>query len=267
MNAKLANIFFLPVLILSLCSCGQNDYTVTQISLSDHRDEKTSLITNPLTTYPSNTPIIYGQAKFTTPKDGTQTYIQINFSMLDEDGDKEIIDSDTKNTKQSGTMIFEGRRPGLSWPVGNYSVDFVIEDKTYASQTFEVVSSETSVYTEKSNWINSIQTCKSVDSAHNPINTTSVFAPTDKEIYLTLEFNDKVTKNSEVKVEWVYLDNIEKFTSQVQTISKNQKIHFVIDKTYNANFLQTNGDWQHGSYQANIYIDNVLVKTIAYQIN
>jgi hypothetical protein len=38
-----------------------------------------------------------------------------------------------------------------------------------------------------------------------------------------MEFNDKTVKNSEVKVEWVYLNNIEKFTSEVQTITKIKK--------------------------------------------
>jgi hypothetical protein len=75
----------MPILILTLNGCGPNDYAVTNISISDHKDEKTSLVTNPLTVLPSNTPIIYGQASLTNPNTDTQTYIQINFSILDED--------------------------------------------------------------------------------------------------------------------------------------------------------------------------------------
>jgi hypothetical protein len=78
-------------------------------------------------------------------------------------------------------MIFEARRPGLSWPIGNYVIDFIINDKNYAQHNFEIVSSETSVFTEKGNWINKIETSKTVDSSHNPTNPTSTLhLPTNK---------------------------------------------------------------------------------------
>lgn len=261
----------IPLLILLLSTflfvgCGPSTYQFNNIKLSDNRDEKTKLVTDPKTTFPSNTPIIYGQTSFVNPNEGKTTYILINFSLLNEDGEGEIVDSSTKTAQSGGTMIFEGKRPGFSWSTGNYAIDFIVNNETIARQEFTIVSTTTSDLSAKSNWGKDYQTSLQVDSNHNPISPTSNFKATDEEIQLSFSSTDKMAKNTKIKVDWIYLTNKKLIISQEQTLSKNQRTHFTLDKTHNANFLNSNGDWPTGNYKADIYFDDTLVNMVQFKI-
>lgn len=268
MSKILSSLLCSFLLILSLSSClGTSTYQFKNILLSDTHDEKTLKITNPKTTFPSNTAVIYGQTTFVNPNEGKTTYIQVNFSLIDENGNAEIVNSSTKNTQKSGTMIFESRRPGLSWSTGQYVIDFVIDNKTITSSNFSIVSTSTSQLTEKSNWGNDYQTSLTVDSNHNPISPNSKFNATDNQIQLSFASTATMPKNTTIKVDWYYLDNQKLIISQEQTISKNQRTHFTLDKAYTRNFLQANSDWPTGNYKADIYFDNTLVTMVQFKIN
>jgi hypothetical protein len=267
MSKTISLILCTFIIILSLSSClGPSTYQFNNIQLSDSHDEKTLKLTDSKTTFPSNTPIIYGQTTFVNPNEGKTTYIQVNFSLLDENGEAEIVDSSTKTTQNGGTMIFEGKRPGFSWSTGQYVVDFIINNETIARYEFTIVSTGTSQLTEKSNWATDYQTSLTVDSNHDPINPSSKFQTTDNQIQLSLSATSSMPKNTTVKVDWYYLDNQKLIISQEQTISKNQRVHFTLDKTYTRNFLQANGDWPSGSYKADIYFDDTLVTMVQFKI-
>ena len=267
MNKYLASIFVSLVTILSLNGCcGPTDYAFDNVTLSDSRNEETLKIENPMTTFASNTPVIYGQATFINPNEGETTYILINYSRYIDD-ELEVVDASTKITQQGGLMVFEGKRPGFSWPTGTYVIDFEVNNIIYASQTFEVISTDDTLYSEKSEWISNTQTSKTVDSEHNPTTPTTTFPSNSEEIFLTIDATEKMPKNTSIKVEWQYLDNAQIIISQEQTISKNQSTHFTLDRTHNKNFLLSSGDWPSGSYKARIIVDNTFIKQVLFKVS
>lgn len=268
MPKTITQLLFLFFSILSLSGClGPSTYQFNNTLLSDSRDEKTKKIIEPMTIFPSDIAQIYGQSTFAMPNDGEMTYILINFALVNENGDQEIVDSSTKSTQHGGLVIFSGKRPGFSWPVGQYVVDFVINDISYSQYQFEIISVEEISGGEKAGWASDYNTSKSVDSSHNPLQTTSNFSVIDKEIFLTFKSTATMPKNTAIKVDWKYLNKDETIISQTQSMSKNEGIHFSLDKTYSKDFLLANSDWPTGSYEAAIYFNNTLVKKVQFKIN
>lgn len=258
-------LLLITILSFSGC-CGPSQYQFTNTQLSDARNEKTYKIIEPKNTFPSDIQTIYGQSSFVMPNDGEMTYIMINFAQIDENGYQEIVDSSTKSTQHAGLLIFEGKRPGFSWPVGQYVVDFIVNDISYAQYPFEIVSSNIVSDTAKSEWGTDYQTSIDIDSEHNPIQPSSNFKTTDEEIFLSFASTPSMPKTTAIRVEWFYLDQKQLIISQEQTMNKSQKTHFTLDKTHSRNFLQSNSDWPTGNYKADIYFDNTLVNIIQFRV-
>lgn len=262
-KSKILCTIFLLSIIFS--GCGDQNYQISNVLLGSQRNKKTSLIDNPITTFNNKTEIIYGQASFVNPKQDVMAYVQVNWSKI-EDDIKNLIDSTTLKAKQSGTMLFETHRPGISWPLGKYIVEFVVEDNIIGSQEFEIKNITELSCGEKENWIKSIETSSTVDSAHNPTNPTTNFSSTAKEIYLTFAATNQMQKNTQLKIQWYYGKNYQNLSTDSATINPNQQTHFTLSKDHNQTFLLSSGNWPTGNYFVQIDLGDDCSKMIQFNI-
>ncbi|MFA4931223.1 MAG: hypothetical protein WC570_05160 [Patescibacteria group bacterium] len=256
---------FLAVLFLSttiLPGCGENqDYSITNIVLSDTKDSKTGLISEPKSVFVNSTNYIYGQAYLSNPVADKPTYIQIIWKYT-QDKSNSIIHTNTLSTSQSATIAFKAQRPGFNWSQGSYLLEFVINDKTYATTTFTI--GEVPI---ENAYIESIQTTASVDSYHNPTAPTSEFPATADAIYLTIATTNKMPMDTEVKVEWHYTQEQEFLSAATATLGPEEQDHFTLDKAHHQKFLLSNGNWRSGGYKARIYFDNKYIDEIRFNVS
>lgn len=260
---KIAILTLIIAIILPIFSgCGsEENYSITNIMLSDSKDEKTGLITENKDTFPNNTNYIYGQANLANPYPDTTTFIQIIWKYT-QDKSNSVIHTNTISTNLSGTIAFNAQRPGYNWSQGSHAIEFVIDDVVYATHTFNI--GEVPI---ENQYIESIQTSSSVDPYHNPTSPTSSFLPTNKEIYLTISTTNQMPTNTEVKIEWYYTQNQEFLSSASTIMGPEDQDHFTLSKTHHQSFLQSNGNWPSGGYKARIYVDNKLVEEIRFTVS
>ncbi|MFZ5392350.1 MAG: hypothetical protein ACOZAR_04140 [Patescibacteria group bacterium] len=249
---------FIFILILPACP---GEYKFSDIKLGDQKDKKTSLITNPQTVFEANTAVIYGQASFTNPDTKNPTSIQIIWNYTGN-GEDVPVNSNTINTNLSGTIGFQSKRPGYNWQIGSYRIDFIINQKTYATYKFSIGDTG-----KQDAMINSVKTASQIDSSHNPVIETDTFSPTSKEIFLTIATSPEAPKNSNLKVEWWYTTDTKKINDASTTVGPNQKTHFTLDKQHNQTFLTPDGNWPKGNYRADIYLNQTKLKsTVLFEI-
>lgn len=253
------------ILLFSLIlipGCGpEDDYALTNIVLSDKKDNTSGLITEPKTKFANNINYIYGQAELTNPFPDKQTYIQIIWKYTG-DNSNSIINTNTINTNLSGTIGFKAQRPGFNWNRGTHMIEFVIDDRIIATHYFEIGD----VPIENA-YIKSIETASSIDSYHNPTNPTSNFSPTGNTIYLTIATTNQMPINTEVKIEWYYTQKQEFLSSATTTIGPEDQDSFALDKQHHPKFLLSNGNWPSGGYKARIYFDNKYIDEIRFNVS
>ncbi|MBU0647869.1 hypothetical protein KJ855_01690 [Patescibacteria group bacterium] len=253
----------IPVFIFCLfllTGCGEEkDYQISDIKVSDKRDNDTKLLLEPSNHINDLASTIYGQATFFNPNTESNTLMQIIWKHTESE---EIITTNTIKTSQGGTILFSAPRPGFNWKRGEYTIEFIILDTTYAIYSFTV--GETNPENE---YISSIQTSSTVDYSHNPTSPSTTFPKTISEIYLTIETSAKMPKSTEIKVEWRYTQKDKFLSSAISTIGPEEKTHFTFDKKSHQPHLETDGNWPPGGYIAKIYLDNKFAFDVRFTIN
>lgn len=262
--SKLFLTFSISCFILALSGCCEpQKYEFTNIKISDTVDKKTQKVTNPRTTLPADSKIIYGQANFKNPSTDNAIYVQIDVSR-EVGGQKIPAASSQVKTKTSGTIVFQSKRPGFNWPTGDYVIDFKIDEVIYATYKFKITGS----FCDKNiaDWVQAVETAKQVDSAHNPIDPTDIFSASDSNIYLTFAASSKIPANTTIKVDWAYTQNYKFLSSASSTINPGQKIHFTFDKEHHKTHLLNNGNWPNGGYQATITIGEECKQVVRFEV-
>lgn len=262
MKKVLYSLLFIS-LLMTTSGCGEEVHSVTNVQLSTEVD-KDELIINPDTTFNDNTKIIYGQASFHNPVQNVETYLQIIWNRLDE-GEKVPVTSTTISTKQSGTVIFRGNRPGQNWPIGEYAIDFIVNDEIIGQYLFTI--RPTTEDPIKGAYLTDETTTQSVNSAHEATSPTNTFRPQDDPIYLSLSTTDNTPANATIKVEWFYLTKSRLINSESQTVKQNTRSHFTLEKRYNTEFLDVSGNWPSGDYKADLYVNNDFIRSIQFSVS
>jgi len=261
MKKLITSAFFILLLITST-GCGEKKHSITEVKLSTEKG-KDDLVLNPEDTFNDNAKIIYGQANFYNPVQNVESYLQIIWNQI-IDGEKVPITSNTIPTKYSGIVVFQGNRPGLSWPTGEYVIDFIVNDEIIGQYLFTI--RPTTEDPIKGAYLKDEATSRAVNSSHEATSPTTTFTPQDDPIYLSLSTTDQTPKDATIRIDWVYLTKSRKINSASQTVKQNTRTHFTLEKRYNTEFLDVSGNWPIGDYRAELYVNNELVHSLQFKV-
>jgi hypothetical protein len=160
----------------------------------------TDLPLDKVDTFPNDSSILYCSVKVTGA--AFSTNIKARWTYLD--GELEGIKNKiiyTANTKVEGREYINfsiGRAEGKAFPLGNYDVTFLIEDKEQASLKFKVADWTTI----PGPFISEAKTFSYADEEKKKINVTGKFAASIKEVgFGARAYN--VPANTELSVKWI----------------------------------------------------------------
>ncbi|HCR41927.1 TPA: hypothetical protein DIV45_00985 [Patescibacteria group bacterium] len=273
MNFKKIIFLTLLLVVLGAASCG--DKTASVVTFGDML--VTTAINNdntPVGNLPvilDTSPKIYTAIELINAKRGDS--VQVVWRYLAQD---KIIATETFTGRRAQDRPYDfvgGPGPAtswlaslialtdLNWPNGDYEVSAELNRKAVKKIGFTVATENELDTANKKAMIKSIWLGKGINSNHQIVSPTTIFAKTDTNIYAVVLTN-KAPARTPLEAKWTLLETGEVINEFATSATGSEYISFVLNLAQSGKTV-----WVKGNYTFSLFVDNTLVATKNFQVN
>jgi outer membrane usher protein FimD/PapC len=251
-RTKLSALAAMAVVALALSACSFSTANIQGATLGTGYDSGTIL--EPTTVFAQEDQQIQLAVNVANAPDDTQ--VKAVWSIVDVAGHEPTVLYESPLTLNSGENIAHfSLTNDQPWPAGKYKVEIYLNGKLAKTVEYQVEKSAAKMPS-----IESATLAKGVDQ-NEPVDPTSVFAPSDLELHLVVKVADAVEGTS-LKAVWSVVD-VQDYTPEVidevpYTLSGGENV---------ADFTLSNDQpWPVGKYKVELYLNDQLVQTLEYEV-